>query len=118
MTADPVTAAVHIDVQALDSEGTAPDVESAPPADRLLSLRGRDFVVVVEADGLVRSVEPARRPDDRSKLLKDTAASAPASASAADAKAAKTETAADDAPLRDLRFRATGRSRRVLVQIR
>jgi hypothetical protein len=96
------SAEVRIDVRALDSDGAAPDVEQTPAADRLRALRGREFVLVVEADGFVRSVEPAHREDERNKLLKEKDA----------------EAAAGDTVLRELRFRATGRPRRVLVQVR
>jgi len=93
---------IHLDVRSLDPDGGAPEILHTPPAERLLPLRGRDFVLIVEADGFVRGVLPAARPDAQEKLDKDRASDATASGAA----------------LRDVRFRATGRPRRVLLQIR
>jgi hypothetical protein len=93
---------IHLDVRSLDADGGAPEILHTPPAERLLPLRGRDFVLIVEADGFVRGVLPAARPDAQEKLDKDRASDA----------------AASGAALRDVRFRATGRPRRVLLQIR
>jgi hypothetical protein len=95
---------IHLDVRALDADGSAPEILLAPSAERLLPLRGREFVLLVEADGFVRGVLPSERQrrDAQSKLEKDAAADA---------------AAPSEAPLRDLRFRATGRTRRVLLQI-
>lgn len=95
---------VRIDVRSLDSDGRAPEIVQTPPAERLTPLRGREFVLIVEADGFVRGVLPARRQDEQTKLMKDK----DNAAGEADA----------DAPLRQLRFRATGKPRRVLVAIR
>lgn len=93
---------IHLDVRSLDADGGAPEIVHTPPAERLLPLRGREFVLIVEADGFVRGVLPAARPDAQEKLDKDRASDA----------------AASGAALRDVRFRATGRPRRVLLQIR
>jgi Putative zinc-finger len=92
---------IHLDVRSLDSDGRAPEIVQTPSAERLLPLRGRDFVLIVEADGIVRGVLPAARPDAQDKLAKDTAS----------------EAGASEAPLREVRFRATGKARRVLLQI-
>jgi hypothetical protein len=109
---------VRVDVRALDSEGAAPDVAQTPPADRLEPLRGREFVLVVGADGVVRSVEPAGQENERRKLLKDLpAATQPSAAAEADKKAEPVD-ADDGSALRQLRFQATGKARRVLVRIR
>lgn len=114
------TAEVRVDVRALDSEGAAPDVAQTPPAGRLAPLRGREFVLVVGADGVVLSVEPAGHENERQKLLKDApAAPSPDTTLQADKKSESVVDAADDAdPLRQLRFRATGKARRVLVRVR
>jgi len=113
------TAEVRVDVRALDSEGAAPDVAQTPPADRLAPLRGREFVLVVGADGVVRSVEPAAA-NERQKLLKDAPAAPPAAAALEADKKAESARADDDASsaLRQLRFQATGKARRVLVRVR
>ncbi len=83
-----------------------------------LPFRGREFVLVVEADGLVRSVAPAEPENERRKLLKDVpAASATAPSVEADKKAESADSDAESA-LRELRFQAPGKPRRVLVRIR
>jgi hypothetical protein len=112
-------AEVRVDVRALDSEGPAPDLARTPPAPGLSSLRGREFVLVVGADGVVRSVEPAGHENERQKLLKDSPALPADSTLQADKKAESVE--ADEGAasvLLQLRFQATGKARRVLVDIR
>ncbi|HEY2796356.1 MAG TPA: anti-sigma factor [Thermoanaerobaculia bacterium] len=112
---------VRIEVQPLDSEGAAPSVVQSPPADRLSPLRGREFVVVVGADGLVRSIEPPALPNgnERSKLLKDVASATKATEAPPGADADKKSEAVNaETPLRGLRFQASGKARRVLVRIR
>ena len=111
---------VRIEVRPLDAEGAAPDVARAPAAARLAPLRGREFVLVVGADGLVRSVAPAEPENERRQLLKDKAADAASAPSAeADKKAESADSDADaSSALRELRFQAPGKPRRVLVRIR
>jgi hypothetical protein len=111
---------VRIDVRPLDAEGAAPDVAQTPAAGRLAALRGREFVLVVGADGLVRSVSPAEPENERRKLLKDVpVASATEPAAEADKKAESASVDSDaDSALRELRFQAPGKPRRVLVRIR
>ena len=111
---------VRLDVRALDSEGAAPDVARTPAAGRLASLRGRDFVLLVGADGVVRSVEPAGHENERRKLMKEAPAATSADANLeADKKAesAESDAAGEGSALRQLRFQATGRARRVLVHV-
>lgn len=93
---------VHLDIRAFDTDGTAPELSSPnPPTERLAPLRGRDFVLTVDANGVVQSVLPARREDERTRSSKD-----------ADAESAL------HGPLKELRFRATGRPRRLFVRVR
>ena len=96
-------AELRLDVRSLDADGRAPAMLKAPATDRLLPLRGREFVLLVEADGSVRGVLPAKREDEADRRLKDD--------SAADAEAS-------DAALFELRFRPTGQPRRLLLRVR
>jgi predicted anti-sigma-YlaC factor YlaD len=115
------TGGVRLDVRPLDSQGGAPDVASTPAADRLAPLRGREFVVVVGADGFVRSVEPPGQENERSHLQKDARAAAASPSVHAEADKKAESATADEgavAALRDLRFQATGKARRLLVHIR
>ena len=96
---------LHLDVRSLDADGHAPGILQTPAPERLLPLRGREFVLLVEADGSVRGVLPANREDEKQRLQKDKAASA-------------SDAEASDAVLFELRFRGTGQPRRVLVRVR
>jgi hypothetical protein len=106
------SAAVRIDVRAADSDGPAPEVERTPSSERLLPLRGREYLLVVEADGAVRGVEPSGRQAETKELLKEKDAFA-----AQSRPDNKLEAASAEDVLRELRFRATGRARRVLVRV-
>lgn len=94
---------LRFDVHSLDADGRAPAIVQVPPAERLLPLRGREFVVLVQADGSVRGVLPSSRQDEADRRQKDGAA--------ADAQAS-------DAALFELRFQATGQPRRLLIRVR
>jgi hypothetical protein len=50
---------VRLLVTSLDGEGEAPAIVDGPDASRLSELRGREFVLTVEASGRVRSIEPS-----------------------------------------------------------
>lgn len=95
--------ALRLVVSALDSQGAAPPLETGVPDDRLALLRGREFILLVESQGRVRSVEPSPAREDR--LRKNEPA------------AAADEETPDLDPLRELRFRPGDRPRRLLVRI-
>ncbi len=65
---------VRLEVRAIDNEGTAPALVATPSDARLSPFRGREFVLTVESDGRVGSVESRVRTEAR----KDEAAAAPA----------------------------------------
>ena len=43
----------------LDGEGEAPAIVAGPDTSRLSELRGREYVLTVEASGRIRSIEPS-----------------------------------------------------------
>ena len=92
-------------VQPLDAQGSAPELDARPEETDLTELRGRSFVLLVDASGRVRDV-------------RDMAAK---TAPAADGKrrdaglAKEKDNAAD--PLKRLRFKPGERSRRLLVRV-
>ena len=96
---------VHLEIRALDGGGEPPPLAQAPLDGRLSTLRGREFVLIVEADGNVRGVAPARRSEGSTLQKKDVAADASSSA----------DSASD--LLRGLRFEPSGRPRRLLVRV-
>ena len=53
----PRSVGVRLTIRAIDGEGTAPDLVRTPSDERLAALRGREFVLIVESGGRVRSVE-------------------------------------------------------------
>lgn len=93
---------VRLEVQALDGEGQPPAIHETPSDERLSSLRGGEFILIVEAAGNVRGVS-AVGPDPF--LRKDSVASADRSA------------VASHDLLRELRFEPGGRPRRLLVRV-
>lgn len=96
---------IRLEVRPLDGEGSPPAIVTTPSDDRLGSLRGREFILTVEAGGQVSAVAPLR-PEPGSALRKDSAASMePVRGAGADL-------------LRELRFQPGGRPRRLLVRVR
>ena len=93
---------VRLTIRAIDGEGTAPDVVRTPSDERLAPLRGREFVLIVETGGRVRSVEA--RPERKAK---DEASAATGLSSTED----------PGAVLRELVFQAGDRSRRLTVLV-
>lgn len=91
---------VRLVVTAADGAGPAPELIPSPTLELPADLRGREFVVIVDAAGRVRQVLP-RRP-----ALRD-------SARANENRLAKTQTAS---PLAALRFQPGDRQRRLLVR--
>ena len=57
--ADPIAAAPRLTVRAVDGQGTPPALASRIPEEAFAPLRGREFVLVVEAQGRVRDVLPS-----------------------------------------------------------
>lgn len=105
-SAQPRATAARLRVRAIDGQGQAPEVISAPADDRLASLKGQEFVLVVESGGRVRAVVK-REPEQR--LGKDKAAAvegAPAASGHA------------DSILRELVFHPGDRARRLMVEVR
>jgi anti-sigma factor RsiW len=92
-------------VQPLDAQGSAPELDARPEEPDLTELRGRSFVLLVDASGRVRDV-------------RETAAkTAPAAdGKRRDAALAKEKDNAAD-PLKRLRFKPGERSRRLLVRV-
>lgn len=94
--------ALRLTVQALDSQGPAPALVSHPPDAQLSGLRGREFVLTIEAQGRVRAVQPST----------GNGLVSPTKAQPLDA----TATSPGDALL-ELRFAPGGRPRRLLVRV-
>jgi hypothetical protein len=95
---------VHLTIQAIDGQGTAPDLVTAPSDERLAAFRGREFVLLVESGGRVRAVET--RPSE--KLGKEKAADALPAPGLSDTA---------DVVLRELVFHPGDRSRRLAVAV-
>lgn len=95
---------VRLTILAIDGQGTAPDLAGAPADERLVRFRGEEFVLVIESDGRVSSVEKRRT---EKKLAKDEAAAGTAPSSAEGAELV----------LRELVFRPGDRSRRLTVAV-
>jgi hypothetical protein len=95
---------IRLEVRALDGEGQPPAIHEAPSDERLSSLRGQEFILIVEAAGHVRGVS-AVGPETESARRKDSVASADGSA------------VASHDLLRELRFVPGGRPRRLLVRV-
>lgn len=92
-------------VQVLDALGSAPQLIGRPEEPDLTALRGRSFVLLVDAAGRVKD---ARENADKK--------SAEAELKRRDAQIAKEKDAAPD-PLKRLRFKAGERPRRLLVRV-
>jgi hypothetical protein len=90
-------------VTPLDGEGDAPEIVDGPDASRFASLRGREYVLTVEASGRVHSIEPS---------IANGFVAAP------NAKTRPSATVLDvAAPLRELRFAPGDRPRRLAVRV-
>ena len=85
---------------ALDGQGTAPAIITPGAAELLADLRGRQFFLLVEASGHVLEA----RPDGRKRQ-------------SARFKSAEAVEEAAPAAVRNLRFQATDRPRRLLLRI-
>ncbi len=85
---------------ALDGQGSAPQIISPGAAELLANLRGRQYVLMVEASGRVREA----RPDGKKRQP---------------ARLKSRDVVEEEAPqaVRDLRFQATDRPRRLLLRI-
>jgi hypothetical protein len=93
---------VRVLVWALDGNSSTPDLIAASVADVPASLRGQQFVVVVDAAGRVRQVTPRQRPQrDANRANEIAAAPVPPASS----------------PLMALRFAPGDRTRRLLVRV-
>ena len=95
--------ALRLVVTALDGEGDAPAIVEGPDASRLAAMRGREFVLTIEASGRVRSIEPS-------------IANGFVAGPAAKARPAAPAVAAAGS-LRDLRFAPGDRPRRLVVRV-
>jgi hypothetical protein len=86
----------------LDGAGDAPEIVSAGAAERLSDLRGRQFILIVEASGRVREarVEGRRERFQKRNVTRDAA-----------------EIAAAPPSVSGLRFRPADRPRRILLRI-
>jgi hypothetical protein len=94
---------VHLLVTALDGEGEAPAIVEGPDSSRFTELRGREFVLTVEASGRIRSIEPS---------------TANGFLAAPNAKARPSSGAVTSAgPLQELRFAPSDRPRRLAVRV-
>ena len=96
---------VRLEVRSLDGEGAPPEIAAMPPDERLGPLRGREFILTVEAGGKVSAVAPPRA-EPESALRKDSAASV------------EPRAAGSPEALRELRFQPGARPRRLLVRVR
>jgi hypothetical protein len=99
--------ALRLLVSALDSQGAPPPLEAGVADERLAPLRGREFVLLIESQGRVRSVEVSRAREEGALNKKDRADDADAVA----------QEAPDLEALRELRFRPGDRPRRLLVRV-
>jgi hypothetical protein len=90
-------------VTALDGEGEAPAIVEGPDSSRFAELRGREYVLTVEASGRIRSIEPS---------IEGGFVAAP------NAKTRPSSAALDvAAPLREIRFAPGDRPRRLAVRV-
>jgi hypothetical protein len=95
----------HLSIQALDGQGQPPEIASRIPDDRLQSLRGQAFEILVGADGVVREASsPATSADALKK--KDALKQGKEGAGGPTVEA-----------LRGLRFAAGETPRRLLLRI-
>lgn len=95
---------VHLSVRAADGEGPSPAIVASPPDEQLAAVRGREFLIVVDAEGRVSEARSADSSSSRSSRQ----------------KAASAEGTKHPDPLeilRELRFQPGERSRRLLVRI-
>jgi hypothetical protein len=104
---EPVVA-VKLLIHPADGEGAPPDLARTPADERLAGLRGRTFLLLVEGNGRIRSVE--ERTPHRNKLEKDKARESD------DLEGARTRSAEESA-LREIVFQPSDRSRRLLVTV-
>jgi anti-sigma factor RsiW len=101
---------VKLMIQPVDGEGEAPEVVATPSDDRLAALRGRRYLLVVEAGGRVVAVE--ERPAG-GKLAKD----AKEKVEEADAQRSAQMHSLAETLLRELVFQPSDRARRLVVAI-
>jgi hypothetical protein len=106
-SADEPPLVVRVTIHAIDGEGEAPEVARTPSDDRLAALRGRKYVLIVEAGGRVVAVE--ERPAGR-KPAGDKAREAD------ERRAARLRPLAESI-LREIAFQPGDRSRRLVVSI-
>ena len=104
---EPASGVVRLLIRPADGEGQAPQFVSAPSDARLAVLRGREYVLVVDAGGRVVAVEE-RSPG---RLTKDAAGES-------DARSESPARSLADSLLRELVFQASDRARRLIVAIR
>ena len=99
-------AALRLIVSSLDGEGEPPGIVSAPDEARLAELRGREYLVTVEASGRVRSVE---------RSIANGFVAPPSAKTRS--PAAMADVAIPAGPLDGLRFAPGDRPRRLTVRI-
>lgn len=98
----------HLVIQEADGLGSAPPLLSGADQPALAALRGRSFVIVVDASGLVSEIHETEKQESTSDLKRRQAALSKEKDAAA--------TAPDD-PLKRLQFAPSDRSRRVLLRV-
>lgn len=91
-------------VTALDGEGEAPAIVEGPDSSRLNELRGREYVLIVEASGRIHSIEPSMA---NGFLAAPSAKTRPSSG----------DVAFTPGPLQELRFAPGDRPRRLGVKV-
>ena len=94
---------VHLIITALDDAGEAPVIVDGPDASRFAELRGREYVLTVEASGRIRSIEPSATGGFVAAPNAKSRAAAPAVTAAV--------------PLQELRFAPGDRPRRLAVRV-
>jgi hypothetical protein len=100
--ARPETPVVRLVIRPLEGEGSPPAILVRPPDERLLPLRGREFILTVEPSGAVVTVSPAT--DARDSLDRQLGSRSASAGSDADA-------------LREIRFEAGSGILRLRVRV-
>ncbi len=106
-SADDSPVVVHLTIQSFDGAGEPPEVVQTPSDERLAALRGRKYLLVVEAGGRIVAVEdrPAGRKPAKEKARE------------ADEQREQRLKSLADSILRELVFQPGDRSRRLVVAV-
>jgi len=107
-------AGLRLVVSPMDSGGAAPELIPASAVDLPVSLRGQEFVVIVDLAGRVHQVRSLRQDPAADGRQADTSNSTSASTSANEKRGTKTPAAS---PLAAIRFHPGAMQRRLLIRL-